>query len=249
MADESTIGAGPRAFPSTQWSRVARLRDRDRPGYRAALDELCRIYWKPVYAHFRRSRPMADDEARDLTQDFFVELMEGDLLARAEPDRGSFRSYLKGAVRLFLLERHRSGLAAKRGGDRRTVPLEEAELARLDRALTSSAASPEEAFEREWTDSLIGQALADLRREMEAAGQAALFKAFERHQLAPATERPTHAALAQDLGMTDAELNHALAATRQSLRARIVDRIRAYVGDEREVAEELHRIFSIREAK
>src|SRR5262245_5766993 len=128
VAEETTIGAGARNFPSTQWSRVLELRERDRGTFRSALNDLCRLYWKPVYAHIRTSRPAGPDEAKDLAQEFFLELIEGELLKRATPERGSFRGYLKGAIRLFLLERHRAASALKRGGGRTALSIDDAEV-------------------------------------------------------------------------------------------------------------------------
>ena len=71
------------------------------PGFEAALGELCRIYWYPLYAYVRR-RGHAPEEAQDLTQGFFLHLLEHKTLARADPLKGKFRSFLIGSLQNYL---------------------------------------------------------------------------------------------------------------------------------------------------
>ena len=65
------------------------------PGFEAALGELCRIYWYPLYAYVRR-RGHAPEEAQDLTQGFFLHLLEHKTLARADPLKGKFDRFYSG---------------------------------------------------------------------------------------------------------------------------------------------------------
>jgi len=191
-----------------------------------------------VYAFIRAVRAQGNEDAKDQTQRFFVDLLEGDLLARFSPDRGSFRSYLKGAVRKFLLECHREAGALKRGGGRVFLPIEEG----VDEEV---AASPEEIFERAWVHSVLDLAMKDLGQEMTEAGKEVPFRVFERYYSTPVGEsRISHADLAREFGLSESDVNHFIESGRHQLRERVVSRIREYVGEESEVAEEVARLFA-----
>jgi RNA polymerase sigma-70 factor (ECF subfamily) len=236
MSDVTSIGGAGAAFPPTRWSRLVQARDASSLD---ALNELCRLYWKPAYAFVRALRPCTNEEAKDLTQAFFVELLEGGLLERYAPRRGSFRSYLRGALRLFLLEEHREATAAKRGGGRAIVPIDDAEV--MERAVEE----PDAAFDREWSRALLRAAVQDVEKELAATGRAAYFRVFDRHELnPPATGAPSHADLARDFGLKETDVNHYLAACRRMLRERVAERIRETVSDPEEVPEELYKLFS-----
>ena len=114
----------PAAFPSTLWSEVIALQ-RDNPdGRRERLDRLVQRYWKPVYWAFRTDCGQREEEARDLTQEFFVRILEGRVIEGVDPERGSFRNYLKGALRNFLRNERRKGQTEKRGGGRQPLSID-----------------------------------------------------------------------------------------------------------------------------
>lgn len=240
---DTSIGGAGRAFPSTLWTVLMAASDPRSPAYRDALETLSRQYWKPVYAYFRAARPIANETAKDMTQDFFADLFEGDLLSRYSKERGSFRSYLRGALHLFVLERHRRDSAQKRGGDRRTLALDDGQLNLVD-GLVSATASPEEAFDRHWSNAVLDLALDDLREELDRSDRGVHYRLFERYQIDPPPgESVSHARLAQEFGIDETKVNHYLATCRELLRRHVVARIRDYVTDEAEVAEEIHRLF------
>src|SRR5881275_2566952 len=89
-----------------------------------ALAELCRIYWRPIFAFICR-RGYTVPDAQDLTQDFFLMILEGDILKRADPNRGRFRSLLLKAVQNFLADDAIRKRARKRGGDMKFVSWDE----------------------------------------------------------------------------------------------------------------------------
>src|SRR4051812_42036699 len=90
-------------FTTTHWSLVVGARNSEEPGAKAALNELCRSYWQPVFAFVRRSVSNPED-ARDLTQGFFADLLKDRSLSRADPKAGRFRSFLLGALKHFLAD-------------------------------------------------------------------------------------------------------------------------------------------------
>src|SRR3990172_2598491 len=165
MRDGGTnIGGGQRAFPSTRWTMIRQARDSASPEYRRALNDLCTIYWKPVYAFIRSFRETGNEDAKDLTQEFLAQLAEGGLLTRFSPDRGSFRAYVRGALRLYLLEHRRDAATQKRGGGRKIVPLEDEEVRLLDAVAAKGAETPEQRFDRQWANAILDDAVAELRR-------------------------------------------------------------------------------------
>jgi RNA polymerase sigma-70 factor (ECF subfamily) len=99
MTSETQIGRNE--FPTTSWTLVAAAGDSRREDRHDALVRLCEHYWYPVYAYVRR-RGYAEAEAQDLTQDFFVGILEGRYLERADPNRGRFRSFLLNSCKFFL---------------------------------------------------------------------------------------------------------------------------------------------------
>jgi len=219
--------------------------DRRSPGYRQAIGELCRLYWKPAYAFLRSSRPLDNEHAKDLTQQFLMEIVEGDFLSRYSPDHGSFRSYLRGALRLFLLEDRRDGAALKRGGGRALVSIDREDAARLSTKAVGCGSDPEKLFDREWADSVLEQAVLALRDELSGGDRELAFRVFDRYELNPPPEGPpSYADLCREFSQKETDVSNHLQACRRRLRELVVLRIRDYVSSEAEVASELLRLFS-----
>lgn len=241
---DTSIGGSERDFPSTHWSVIQEAKDRKAPEYLKALNRLCGLYWKPVYAYIRAARGHTNEEAKDLTQEFLLDLVEGDLLARFAPERGNFRSYLRGVLHLFLLERHRASQAAKRGGGRQFVTLSSGETDLVDKLIDSGHDGADDVFEKQWANSVIDLAVDDLRRQLVAEKREDHFRLFERHQLSPpGGQPPSHAELAGEFGVSETDVNNRLAACRRRLRELVSDRVREYVSSAAELQEELARLF------
>ena len=113
---------GHSQFPTTRWTLVLAAGDPQRKEAQSALVSLCESYWYPLYAYLRR-RGYAADRAQDLTQEFFVRLLEGRYLDRADPEKGRFRSFLLTSLKFFVADEEDRDRAQKRGGGA-IVPLE-----------------------------------------------------------------------------------------------------------------------------
>jgi len=223
---------------------ILAARDPDSPAYRSALEELCKRYWKPIYAYIRVVRRRTNEESKDLTQEFLLELLEGNLLGRYSAERGSFRTYLRGALQLFLLEQHRKAGSLRRGGDRNVFALEDADVATIEELIRAPDLAPEEVFDEQWVRSLLDAALHDLSEELSKAGKEHHFRLFDRYELHPPPgESLSYPEIGKRFGMTESEVSHALSDCRRILRERIRDRIRDYVETEQEVDEEIQRFF------
>jgi RNA polymerase sigma-70 factor (ECF subfamily) len=188
----------------------------------------------------RAVRKVTVEEAKDLTQSFFLEMVEGGMLERYSPDLGSFRGYLRGAMALFLRDAHRRQTRLKQGGGRTIVSLDRIAAEGGD----SPAQDPETAFEEEWTRTLLDRCLQDLKEDLGRTGKEYAYRLYERYEIDPPTEEaPTYEALAREFEMTEQDVASALRLVRRKLRAILVERIRDYVSDEEEAAEELDRIL------
>jgi RNA polymerase sigma factor (sigma-70 family) len=161
-------------FKTTKWTLISSVSVDDDRG-RKALEELCDVYWRPVYGFIRR-QGYAADRAADLTQGVFVHLLRHRGFERADPALGRFRSYLLTTVRHFLINAHAYDVAERRG---RSVVHQSIDALDAERHFTLEAAaaqaSPEAAFERQWAVTTTERAMARLAQEYEARGQRAIF--------------------------------------------------------------------------
>jgi RNA polymerase sigma-70 factor (ECF subfamily) len=176
----STAG-GQARFNTTNWGLVA-VAANDQEALNSqvvtkALEDLYRTYCYPVYAFIRR-RGRTREEAQDLTQDFFVHLLERNTLRRADPDRGKFRSFLLGALEFFLAQVNEKASALKRGGKAEFVFLDN-DSAEVQYQLVSEELSAERVFEIRWAASLISAALQSLRSEMVREGKADVYETLQ----------------------------------------------------------------------
>lgn len=142
---------------STHWSAVLAA---GQPGSRraaVAMEELCRTYWYPLYAYIRR-RGYEVEEAQDLTQEFFTEMLENRRLKNVDPKRGKFRSFLLGAMNHFLANDWRRAHTLKRGGGKALISLDDTAERRYA-VDASTGLSPEKMYERRWAWSLFERAM------------------------------------------------------------------------------------------
>ena len=177
-SDESSIGNVAHRFRTTRWTMVLLSGKCQAPGFRAALGELCRIYWYPLYAYIRR-RGHNPEEAQDLTQGFFLHLFERNTLARADPLKGKFRSFLLGSLQNYLSTEADRARSLKRGGEVEFVRLEM--QAAEERYLLEQVdqLSAEKIFEARWALVLLEQAMRELGRQYAVRGKEAVFETLK----------------------------------------------------------------------
>src|SRR5579864_804895 len=116
-----TLPGSPQ-FPTTRWTLVVAAGDPQRKDARSALVSLCENYWYPLYAYLRR-RGYAPDQAQDLTQEFFMRVLEGRYLDRADPGKGRVRSCILTSLKFFAADEKDRQRGQRRGGGA-AVPLE-----------------------------------------------------------------------------------------------------------------------------
>src|SRR5216110_2735518 len=163
-------------FASTRWTMVIDAGESQTPPAQAlsALSELCRIYWRPIFLFLRRQGSNPDD-AQDLTQGFFAHLIETRAYARADPDKGRFRSFLLGTLKHFVADVRDHGRALKRGGGMILQNLDDKATAEAEAHIARATKwQAEELYDREWAALLLRQALDRLTQECALGGKAEL---------------------------------------------------------------------------
>lgn len=219
---DTSLGGSGVNFAETVWGMIERARDESPEVRQAGLDDLARSYWKPVYRYLRVAWAKSNEDAKDLTQAFFLWLADRQALARYAPERGSFRTFLKALLRHFVQHHDQALDRIKRGGGRVILNLDQEDASLAGVLADSKALSPEEAFEREWRNTLLSTAVERVRRRLETDGAGIKFKVFEAYYLGGhSQDRPTYTAVADRLGVKEGEVKHYLIDVREDVRNEI----------------------------
>ena len=168
------IRATSAGFESTHWTVVLEAARQDSPTGQVALGTLYRTYWKPIYAFMRRSGH-SRDEAEDLAQEFFAQLVQKNWLTSITREGGKFRSVLLTAVKHFLAHARDHQRALKRGGGRPLVSLDAEGGASGEFPELADNATPEREFERRWALAMLEKAMERLRQKYLRLEKADLF--------------------------------------------------------------------------
>jgi RNA polymerase sigma-70 factor (ECF subfamily) len=180
---------------------------------REALEELCRAYWRPIYAYVRR-RGHAPPEAEDLTQAFFAHFLERKLLTVVDRQRGRFRTFVLHACEYFLAKQWRDASRLKRGGGQKILSLDVTAAEDSYRNDPADQMTPERLYERQWALSLLDLTLDRLRQEWVAAGKETLFATLQNF-LSGERKSVTCAQAALQLGMSEGAVRTAVHRLRQ----------------------------------
>ena len=189
---------------STHWSAVLLSAQSQAPGSDNAREEFCDLYWYPLYAFIRRRGYNADD-ARDLTQGFFLFILNRKALQRATPEKGKFRSFLLGSLKNYLSNEYQRENAIKRGGkiDFVSVDFSDGED-RYSREPTDSL-TPEKVFDANWALTLLGKAIERLKEEYSAQGKGIIFETLRPFlDISGVTQAPSYEVVAEKLKVTGA---------------------------------------------
>ena len=229
------------AFVTTHWSVVLTAAGTDTTRAHEALSCLCENYWYPLYAYVRR-RGHSPEDAQDLTQEFFARLLEKHWLARADREKGKFRSFLLMAMKRFLANEWDKAQAIKRGGHIRLVPFQFGTAETRYSQEPAGASTPDQVFEKQWALTLLQSVLQRLRADYEEDGKGQLFGVLEPCLIGNREAQP-YAALAAQLGMTDGAVRMAVSRLRERYRQCLKDEIAKTVAAPAEVDEELRHLF------
>jgi len=205
---------------------------------RDALGWLCERYWYPLYAFIRR-RGYGPAEAQDLTQGFLVSLLERRSFETADPERGRFRSYLAGALKHYLADRHDHERAVMRGGREVFVPMDFGDGEEMY-LRTPEHLSPEALYERQWALTLLDRVVGLLRAEHVSAGKGAVFERLK----AFLTGDDDYRLAAAALGMQEGAVRVAVHRLRRRYRDLISAEITETVRDGGDVQSEIRHLIA-----
>ena len=197
------MGGAREAFLTTHWSLVEGVKehiDKDR----ALIGLLLERYWKPVYCYLRR-KDYDNEQAKDLTQDFFHEVvLNRSLIERADQSKGRFRSFLLHALNQYLVDKRRKEKAQRRIPPAKLVPLDVSHPPVLPQ--TVSQLEPEQCFDYAWKTDLLERALADLKKWYFGRGMDTHWYLFRERLLQPSLqghEAPPFSQLCKTYGIED----------------------------------------------
>jgi RNA polymerase sigma-70 factor (ECF subfamily) len=212
-------------FTTTRWTLVLTAGDRTSAESQASLATLCETYWYPVYAFIRRSG-RDSDAARDLTQAFFVRVLDKNVLKEARRDRGRFRSFLLGSLRHFLANEYDREHAVKRGGRVPHLSLEFEQGERRYQLEPADTATPERMYERQWALDVLDRAMQRLAARHAHTARQALFEQLK--PLLTGDDEPLSSReLSKTLGLSEGALRVAL----HRLRRQFAEALRGTIAD------------------
>lgn len=229
------------AFPTTRWSVVLGVVQTESEAAAAALEELCRIYWYPIYA-FVRQRGAGPHEAEDLTQSFFAFVLEKESLRSVNQAKGRFRSFLLAVLTNFLNNEWHRRQRLKRGGGHRFLSFDELKAEERYCLEPADPLTPEDVFERGWVIVLLDRVLKRLKQEYVAEGNGDLFEKLE----AGLTGEPAgkYEQWAAALGMSKGAVKVALHRMRRRFGEALRHEIAHTVSSPAEVDEEIRYLFA-----
>jgi len=173
---DGLVPAGDSAqFPTTHWSVVLAAGDSGSWRSARALEALCQAYWSPLYAYVRW-RGHSQEDAQDLTQEFFARFLEHKYIKHADPECGRFRTFLLTSLNRFLVSEWRKAGRQKRGGGQKPITWDTEAAEQAYAAEVPMGLTPEKTYEKRWATTLMERVLARLREEYAAADKARLFE-------------------------------------------------------------------------
>jgi RNA polymerase sigma factor (sigma-70 family) len=247
MSQEDFPNGGDR-FPPTRRSVIEAVRSIDAEEREHALEALSAAYWKPIYKYIRLRWKRPAEEAQDLTQAFFLELLERELLEKFDPNKSRLRTYLRVCVDSMVMNQDKAAKRQKRGGAAPHVALDfagaEEELGGtvMDPAAIASSESLEEFFEKEWVRSLFALAVENLRQLCVERERERTFHLFEAYDL-EGNEKISYDQLSKEYGIAVTDVTNALAWARREFRKIALERLRELCGSEEEFQREARAAF------
>jgi DNA-directed RNA polymerase specialized sigma24 family protein len=246
---DTDIGGQAANFPTTRKSVVRGIASTDPKTRQDALGAVIDAYWKPVYKYVRIRWKASNEDAKDLTQEFFARVIEKGYFERYQPDRARFRTFLRACLDGFLSNQNTSAKRLKRGGGAEAISLDfEGAEAELARAGQMDAADMDGFFHREWLRSLFELAVKDLRATYQASGKQTQYLVFERYDLKGPEqgERPTYDALGREFKLPATQVTNFLAATRRDFRRLVLERLRQLCATDEEFRAEAEAILGVK---
>ncbi len=241
---EAPLTSAPDAgFLTTRWSIILRAGETSSVDTQAAITYLCETYWFPLYGYVRR-QGISPDRASDVTQGFFAQFLAGPGISNVHPDKGRLRAFLLASIKNYLRNEWREENAIRRGGNVKTISIDNAEFERLYQDRLSVESNAERQFEKDWVEALLRRVLEGLRQDYDAAGKLGLYQALYPY-LTASEERLPLVELAAKLALGLSAVKMSIHRIRKQYAERVRQEVLATVESPDEVDDELNRLIML----
>lgn len=224
------------AFPITRWTLVEKVR-RGGEEARLAREELCALYWYPIYAFLRRHGHTRED-AEDLTQGFFVKVLTDETIEAADRSKGHLRTFLLQVLKRHMVDEHRRGAAVKRGGGQRALSFDAMNAEERYASEPADTRDPEAVFTRAWAQELIAGVRVRLRDEFQESGRGDVFETLLPFLLWE-NDPPSYNTVATKLNASEASVRLLVFRLREKFREQLRREVSRTVETPEEVAGEI----------
>jgi RNA polymerase sigma factor (sigma-70 family) len=232
---------GAVAFTTTHWSVVLKAQG-STAAAQAALEELCRSYWRPVYGFVRR-QGIRSAEAEDITQGFFAQILERKDFQSVRKEKGRLRSFLLASLKHFMANERRDAATIKRGGGQRLISLDEIESYDSSEFDRSEMLSADLLYDRRWAFTVLDRVFARLREESQRSANAPLLERLNT-LLSDEPDRPSQAEIAREFAMTENAVKQAFHRLRQRYRQLLREEVAHTVATPAEIEDELRHLIA-----
>jgi len=242
--DNTALGGANTTFPSTRWSVIVSAKTDNKTRRQLFIGDLAQTYWKPVYC-FVRKQGYSNDDAKELTQQFFCDVvLGGRILEKADRRIGSFRGLLIVALKRFLINADTWKHRKKRCPEAAVLSFDPAE--RVDLKVFSPMATPEQAFYHQWIADLLDGVLLEIREEYCDGSRSTYWQVFKHRVLAPIMEGgkpPSLSEMCASLGIKDeSQVSNMIVTVKRRFRSILKRRLRALVTSDAEAEYEFQEI-------
>lgn len=247
MKDDTGIGGRADRFPATRHSAVQAAQSPDLLERERGLATLVEAYWKPAYKYLRLRFGESNEDAKDLTQGFFVRAIEKDFFDGYDPARGSFRTYLRTCLERFAASEKKAANRQKRspGSPLLALDFEDAER-ELHHEPASPERGPEDLFHDEFVRSLLSLSIEKLREDCVLRGKDLPYRLFERYELdRDPDESLSYERLAEEFHIPVTQVTNFLAFARREFRRIVLEKLREITANDREFREEARSLLGV----
>jgi RNA polymerase sigma factor (sigma-70 family) len=246
MPDHTDTESRSDRFPITRLSAIVAAGSQDQAERARAFEILVAAYWMPVYKYIRIKWSKPSEDAKDLTQGFFVEAMEKNFFQRYDPARAKFRTFLRTCLEGFVMNEEKAARRIKRGGGAVILSLD------FDNAESQLAIAPrpapneiDEYFEAEWVRSVFSLAVDALRLELQSRGKDVYFRLFERYVLEDPDSPLSYKEVAREFGLSVSNVTNYLAAARREFRRIVLEKLRELTANDDEFRREARALLGV----
>ena len=246
MPDDIDSGLRGDRFPITRLSAIVAAGSQDQAERSRAFDLLVTAYWMPVYKYIRIKFGKSSEDAKDLTQGFFVAAIEKNFFHRYDPARARFRTFLRTCLDGFVANEEKAARRIKRGGNAIILSLD-FDSAEDQLALGEPPApnATDDYFEAEWVRSILGLAVDAHRSELLAGGKEIYFRLFDRHVLEDPDSPPSYKDLAREFDLSVSNVTNYLAAARREFRRIVLEKLRELTATDEEFRREARALLGV----